>query len=73
MYKIKTRYNSGDGIVVVIVQDETGRKEQTFKVNQSDKETQKLIGSILKQKYGIDFTPYEEHEFKVKNGGFFDF
>ena len=60
-------YNRGDGILEIIVRDETGMKIDHFKVNLNDKKRQARIFKQLKEKYGIDYTTIEEKE------GFFDF
>lgn len=65
------KYNKGDGVIKIIVEDETGKKEAIFTVNQSDKATQRKIGLYLKEKYGIDFTIYGELKID-KEKGFFD-
>jgi hypothetical protein len=59
------KYNSGDGVVEVIIRDETGAKVEVFTVNQKDTKKQKQISYVLKEKYDVDFTLAEE--------GLFDF
>jgi len=54
------KYNSGDGIIEIIIRDETGAKIESFIVNQQDKRTQRQIAGILKSKYDIDFSMEEE-------------
>lgn len=63
----KVRYNCGDGIIEVTMRDSTGKKEEDFKANQSDKKTHGEIGLALYQKYGIDLSPMK------KDSGLFDF
>lgn len=57
-------YNQGDGIVKVIIEDSTGKKEAVWKFNHSDKRAAKTVGRILKEKYDIDLSSNER--------GFFD-
>lgn len=49
------------------MRDSTGKKEEDFKANQSDKKTHGEIGLALYQKYGIDLSPMK------KDSGLFDF
>lgn len=64
--RFKVHYDSGDGIIEVIVRDQTGGKIDKFTVNQLDIKGHKKIGAILRDKYGVDFTPPKEK-------GFFDY
>lgn len=67
----KITYNKGDGIIEIMIRDETGARIESFKSNLEDKSRQKWIGRQLKAKYGIDFSVSI-----VKNNkdeGFFDF
>jgi len=47
------KYNSSDGIIEVIIRDETGRKLEHFKMNLNDKEIQITLFRKLRDKYGI--------------------
>lgn len=60
-------YQRGDGVIQIIIRDEKGNKEMKLTANQSDKKTISRIGTIIKEKYGIDFTP------TIPDKGFFDF
>lgn len=60
----RVQYNQGDGIVEVTVRTDTGAKLDKLVANQSDRKQHKKIGRILRDKYGIDFTP---------DNGMFDF
>lgn len=64
--KWKVDYSRGDGVVEIVVRDETGAKEFKRTANQLDKKAHGLIGKELKDKYGIDFTP-------TIAGDFFDY
>lgn len=66
------KYNHGDGVIEVIVRDETGAKLEVFTVNQKDVKGHKRVSLILKEKYGVDFTIYENIKID-KEKGFFDF
>ena len=65
------RYNKGEGVVKIVMEDESGKKLQTFRANQSDKISQSIIGNALKEKWGVDLTPTTKKEFKDE--GIFDF
>jgi len=65
-YRVK--YNDGDGIVEIIVRDETGLKLEHFKMNWKDTRRQSYISKKLKDKYGIDLNPI-----LPDSDGFFDF
>jgi len=51
------RYNDGDGVVEIIVRDETGTKVEHFKMNWKDTKRHAYISKKLKDKYGIDLNP----------------
>lgn len=63
--KYKVNYFSGDDIVEVTIKDQTGKRVDKFAANQMDHKAIKRIGDILRNKYGIDFSPPEKT-------GFFD-
>lgn len=67
---MKVSYNSGDGIIEIVVRDETGAKIDHFKANLRDNKRQKFISAMLKDKYGLDLVPMELDKEKE---GFFDF
>ena len=62
----KVHYGSGDGIIEVFIRDQTGARIDKFVVNQLDAKGIKKISAILRDKYGVDFTPPKEK-------GFFDY
>jgi len=64
------KYNAGDGVVEIVVRDETGSRQQSFTVNQSDKKKHRQIAIILYEKYGIDFIG---GNYNKEEKGFFDF
>lgn len=47
---------ANDNIVIIIIQDPTGRKLDKITSNQSDKKTLRHISKFLKDKYDIDFS-----------------
>jgi len=64
----KVSYNSGDGILEIVVRDETGKKIEHFKMNLGDATRQAFVMRTLQDKYGISFKPE-----LLKDKGFFDF
>ena len=71
--KHRVSYNSGDGIVEVTIRDATYKTEEKLRVNQGDFKGQRKVGTILKNKYGVDFTPDVSSEYVEKEMKFFDF
>jgi len=55
--RTKVIYNRGDGVITIIVTDETGKKDMLFRANQSDKDAHTKIATVLYEKYGINFSP----------------
>jgi len=49
------RYNRGDGIIHIIVRDETGAKIEQFRCNLKDNNRFISFLNYLSEKYGIDF------------------
>lgn len=70
MNKWRVEYKRGDGVIEIIVRDQTGRKEDKFVANQKDRKAHKRIGTLLFNKYGIDFTPSIDIK---EEKGFFDY
>lgn len=65
---VRLKYNQGDGIIEIIIRDETMRKEESFKANLSDNKEISRIARLLKSKYNVDL--YAD----IKDDtGFFDF
>ncbi|MCK9371129.1 hypothetical protein M0R04_14550 [Candidatus Dojkabacteria bacterium] len=62
-------YNRGDGILEVIIRDDSGGKVEHFKMNLKDVQAQAKLFKILQSKYGIKMTPEDMKE----DEGFFDF
>jgi len=60
MKKFKAVYNSGDGIVEIVVRDETGAKLEHFRMNWRDSKKHREVAVRLKNKYGIELTGKEE-------------
>jgi len=57
LHEWKVVYNRGDGVIDVIVKDQSGAKIDKFSANHKDRKTQAAIGRFLKEKYGIEFLP----------------
>lgn len=49
----KVSYNCGDGIIEIILRDDSGAKLEHFKLNQKDTLHQSKILKYLQKKYGL--------------------
>lgn len=56
-------YNKGDGILEIVVKDETGAKIDRFATNLKDKKRFKAIMNILSEKYNLGFNTDELFDF----------
>lgn len=64
----KVHYNSGDGIVEVIIRSDSGAKIEHLKSNLNSKDRITKIATRLFLKYDLDFSPNLESK-----DDFFDF
>jgi len=53
----KVSYETGDGIIEIIIRNSNGSKEEIYKANHKDKKTHAMIGRLLKDKWDIDLSP----------------
>jgi len=71
MKKNWAKYNGEDGIIEIIIRDESGSKQDVLKFNQRDHKTQAKIAEMLLDKWDVKLTPCDS--FEKKKNDFFEF